>query len=222
MGNGLTCIGSVDSIVNNSLEENIRVWLGMNGWSPENKIRDMVDLVRREKPNLCVEIGTYAGRSFLPVAWAMKQNGFGIAVGIDPYCNKSCTEGWPKDQDHTGWDTNDLWPYYHEMMNMAKRQGLLDWIDVRTQKAVDVVESFDDGTVDIAHVDGNHSELSALVDVYSWLPKVRSGGYVWMDDVHMATTVKAVAVLDKKCQLVKNYPDPRAGHPSWFRLYQKV
>jgi predicted O-methyltransferase YrrM len=197
-------------------------WTTMNGWTPENKIRDMVKLVLQEKPTLCVEIGTYAGRSFLPVAWAMKQNGVGgKAIGIDPYEPLACTEGWPRDQDHTGWDTNDLKPYHDELVDTAAWQGLTEWIDVRVAKSVDVVETVADGTVDILHIDGNHSELSALVDVYAWLPKMKPRGWIWADDAHMPTTKKAFGVLDIKCDLIQNYPDPRAGHPSWFRLYRK-
>lgn len=203
------------------LDGNLKTWLSMNGWAPENKIRDMVKLVLDTKPSLCVELGLYAGRSFLPVAWAMKQNNKGRAIGLDPYTNKACTEGWPADQDHTGWDVNPLTPYYDELMRTAKHQGLLDWIEVIKERSMDAVGRFADAVIDILHVDANHSEMTSLRDVTDWLPKVKAGGYVWMDDLHMPTTAKAVAFLDQHCVVVKNYPDERMGHPSWFRLYRR-
>jgi hypothetical protein len=206
----------------NEFERHLHLtWLRMSGWAPEVKIRDMVKLTLDAKPKLHVELGLYAGRSFLPVAWALKQNGSGRAIGIDPYTNDACTEGWPADQDHTGWDTNPLEPYYQELMKTASDQDLLDFFEVWKKRSTDVVTRFEDESIDVLHVDGNHSELTSYRDVTEWLPKVKRGGYIWSDDAHMPTTKKAFDFLDRECELVKNYPDERAGHPSWFRLYRK-
>ena len=201
------------------LELACREWVKLSGWSPESKMMGLVACVLTRKPMLCVDIGTYAGRTLLPVAWALKQNGSGVVYGIDPYSNDACTEGWPEGQDHSGWDKNPLKPYFDEAMSAVIKFGLLNHADIFRLRSADAVSRFDDGSIDLLHIDGNHSESSAMADVTLYLPKMKPGGDLWMDDVGWESTQKAVAFLNEHCDLVKSYEDVVAGQP-WFNHYR--
>lgn len=39
-------------------------------------------------------------------------------------------------------------------------------------------------SIDILHINGNHTEANALADVQMFLPKLKKGGYLWFDDVN--------------------------------------
>ena len=66
------------------------------------------------------------------------------------------------------------------------------------------VEEFEDESIDILHIDGNHTEDSAYFDAVHWLPKVKQGGYIWFDDVNWSTTNKAVRYMKDYCTLIES------------------
>src|SRR5271170_6961170 len=57
----------------------------LDGWATSEKGCTLAALVLANKPKLVVEIGVFAGRSLLPMALALKANGSGKVIGIDPY-----------------------------------------------------------------------------------------------------------------------------------------
>jgi hypothetical protein len=75
---------------------------------------------------------------------------------------------------------------------------------------------FPDNSIDILHIDGNHSEDPALFDAKNWLPKVRPGGYIWFDDANWPTTKKAVDYLLETCEL-----DPSSKREDAYLLLRK-
>lgn len=197
----------------------IREWVALPGWSPESKMRGLIDCVLADKPQICVDVGTYSGRALMPVAWALKKNGSGHVLGIDPYSNAACVEGWPEGQEHSGWDCNSLLPYYQKALDAIKRFGVGQYASIFVEKSLNAVTQFGDATIDLIHIDGNHSEASALADVTAWLPKMKPGSHLWMDDVGWESTQKAVAFLDANCDVVRVYEDIVAGQP-WFTHYR--
>ena len=65
----------------------------------------------------------------------------------------------------------------------------------------EALQHFADESIDILHIDGNHTADVALSDAYMWLPKVKKGGYIWFDDANWPTTAKAGAYLREHCTL---------------------
>jgi hypothetical protein len=68
------------------------------------------------------------------------------------------------------------------------------------------------------HIDGNHGEGEVVADVEAYLPKVRPGGWVWMDDTDNPTVATATGIVEQACELVKLYP--RQGDIAEHRLYR--
>src|SRR5690348_5936514 len=78
-----------------------------DGWCSIQKAKALASSVIALRPEIVVEIGTYSGRSFIPMLMALHENGFGKAVGIDPYSASASAEGeigenaeWWKRLDH--------------------------------------------------------------------------------------------------------------------------
>ena len=172
----------------------------MDGWCPDDKVDRMMELTWRERPEVFVEIGVFGGRSFLPVVAAMKHLKKGHAYGIDPWEVHPALVGNAKvHQDW--WGELNFKAIYKKYMDLMHRKKLTDYFTNLKMTSQEALEFFEDGSIDILHIDGNHAEESALFDAVNWLPKVREGGYIWFDDVDWPSTTKAVAYLCEHCVL---------------------
>ena len=82
---------------------------------------------------------------------------------------------------------------------------LEQFVNVVRKKSSEVVEQFGESTIDILHIDGNHCERLAYEDCVNFLPKVKSGGYVFFDDTtwveqgNVASTQKGYSYLKEYC-----------------------
>lgn len=170
------------------------------GWCSQRKAERMMDLIHQERPLLCVEVGVFGGSSLYPTAAALEFNKQGIVYAIDPWSVAPCVEGMDT-INANWWSQVDL----NKIMNdfvFGMHQQLLDHrYCLMRMTSKQSVSFFKDKTIDIIHIDGNHSEESALFDVQSWLPKVKKGGYIWFDDVNWPQTRRAVEYLYDHCEL---------------------
>jgi len=62
--------------------------------------------------------------------------------------------------------------------------------------------------IDILHIDGNHQD-AALLDVELYFPKVKSGGYIWFDDIKSSNVQKkkkatiALESILPECEIIE-------------------
>lgn len=151
---------------------------GMDGWCSTEKAYTLAGLVLHLKPKLCLEIGTYAGRSFLPILWALEQTQSGKAIGIDPYSAQVSS-----DQEFPGnaewWAALDHGLIERKFHAFLKSFGLEKYAHIIKKKSDDV--TFPDN-IDIAHIDGGHHE-GGYNDIVRIGPKMRVGGVVVLDDI---------------------------------------
>jgi hypothetical protein len=133
---------------------------------------------------------------------AAQQNGLGIVVGIDPWTKNAVLEG-DNDEANADWWTNkiNLSAIAMGCWQAIEDEGLNERVVIVRAQAHLVADYFRD--IDILEIDGNHSELSSCRDVSLYLPRVKAGGFVWMDDSDWPTTQKAVAMLDSACERVQ-------------------
>lgn len=167
----------------------------LDGWCSKEKASVLIDMVLMLKPKMVVEIGVYGGKSLVPMAFALREAGSGVVVGIDP---------WSREESAVGMDgvNLDFWgklnheKIYQGLVSKVQQFGLenqIILIRATSEKAEPIPE------IDILHIDGNHSEETSLIDVYKWVPLVRKGGLIIFDDVNWATTNKATAWLNENC-----------------------
>jgi cephalosporin hydroxylase len=176
----------------------------LEGWCSREKALAFIDLILQEKPKMCVEIGVFGGASLFPVASALKYHGEGVVIGIDPWDKLECIKYLDprEDEAHFKWWSHlDLQSIYHSYTSMLKRyqlEGYCKTVATTSEKAAMGLNS-----IDILHLDGNHSNIASVQDVTLYLPKVRSGGYIWLNDCLWEEMQDSVELLLNSCEVVK-------------------
>lgn len=183
------------------------------GWCSEDKRAALVELVMQTEPEIAVDIGVFGGLSLLSTAAAMRENARGLVYGIDPWTVSACLEGDSGVENVNWWRKIDFDEVHRGCMRAITELDLWQNVRILAAPAQAVVEVFADDSIDILHIDGNHTEVASTRDVRLYLPKVRQDGHIWFDDCRWETTQKAAALLDAACDRVKEVGD--------CRLYRK-
>lgn len=185
----------------------------LDGWCSKFKAGVLVDLVLLLKPDHVVEIGVFGGKSLVPMAIGCCANKKGRVIGIDPWATDASAEGM-NGENLNWWSTIDHDVILQRLVEKIDKFGLDSQISlVRcTSEAATPIES-----IDILHVDGNHSEKAALFDVTKWVPLVRTGGIVVMDDLNWEGPQKAVAWLNEHCTKLMEFNDSGSNWGVWIK-----
>lgn len=167
----------------------------LQGWCTVEKALAMADLIITKEPQIVVEIGVFGGRSLIPQALALKDNGKGIIYGIDPWRTSDALDGSLSAEDRKWWTENvDLHGIHAGCMQAIWNAGVeKQCIIIRS--ASQFVPRLFAGGIDVLHVDGCHSEESSVRDLKHYLPQMKFGSYVWFDDSSWPTTQKALGIL---------------------------
>ena len=172
----------------------------IEGWCNQGKATRMMDLIYEVQPKLCVEVGVFGGSSIYPTASALKFLGQGVVCAIDPWMHSNCLDGYDvNDPNYIWWSKVNLEGIYQGFLGVLSRFQLEPYCHVMRMTGVQALEEFSDESIDILHIDGNHTKDSALSDAEMYLPKVKKGGYIWFDDVNWASTTKACQYLKEHC-----------------------
>ena len=176
------------------------------GWCSKDKASKMMDLIYQVKPTTCVEIGVFGGSSILPTGLALKYNKKGVVFAIDPWEHEPCLNGYnPEDANYKWWKSIDLEKIYQDFLLLVKQQNISEYVTPIRSTSKAILDKFSDESIDILHIDGNHSKEFALSDAYLYFPKVKKGGYIWFDDVNWESTSEAQGFLYENCEYIKSY-----------------
>lgn len=190
------------------------------GWTQVDKALEMAQLILDTGADACLEIGVFAGGSLIPQALALREQGHGMIVGVDPWRKEAALAG-ENEANREWWSTKvdleqmhrltmeAIWRYHLESHIVIVRAASSEFANILSPHFFGSL----DLTLDIANIDGNHSEEASCRDVALWLPDVAHGGYVWFDDADWPSTQKAVSRIDQQCELVRDH--------GTYRLYQK-
>ncbi len=170
----------------------------LEGWCSRLKASVLIDLILTMQPQTVVEVGIYGGKSFVPMAYALKQTGSGIAYGIDPWKSDISAVGM-EDINLDWWAKLDHEKIMNDFLKKVREFKLQKQISVIRATSTEAPPIYD---IDLIHIDGNHCEEMAYKDVTKWAPLVRKGGIIIFDDVDWPTTAKAVQWLNENCQQV--------------------
>ena len=127
-------------------------------------------LVGALKPRVIVELGTHNGYSYFAMCEAVVRRGLPTKT--------FAVDTWHGD-DHAGF-------YGEEIYSLVNRVNDRDYAGFSTLLRgyfSDFVDTFDDGSIDLLHIDGRHGYEDAREDFESWLPKVSSRGVVIFHDI---------------------------------------
>ena len=166
----------------------------------------LASLIVDRKMALAVEIGVYRGRSLVPQALAFQALGAGRVVGIDPYSAPEARQTDDHEAPHellesfaldTDWDG-----IYLETADRLARLGLVEACQLRRATSHEAAASFDDASVDMVHIDGNHDLAAVAEDLRCYLPKLKRGSLLVMDDASWRAIRPAIAMLDESLERV--------------------
>lgn len=178
-----------------SLEEIVKLsQSSLDGWCSDKKCEMIIDIIKKEKPSIGVEIGVFGGRSLIPAAATMKFNNKGIMYGIEAWSNKIATEYYTSSANDDWWNSIDMVSVKEKFFEFICKMKLLDTIKIIESDAALCSGIF--SAIDYLHIDGAHSVFNAAEDVIMYCKKVRPGGIIVMDDVNWNSTEAAVKIID--------------------------
>lgn len=173
------------------------------GWCSKEKAMHFIDLVLEVQPQVYVEIGVFGGSSLFPVASALKFLGDGVIIGIDPWDKLEAIRYFDpiKEYVHIQWwaslNLNQIYLNFLDAMHAYDLDESFRIIRSTSQQAVSKVE-----TIDILYIDGNPGDECFQQDVRLYLPKVREGGFIWVNDILSEQRQNGVELLLNACDVV--------------------
>ena len=163
------------------IEEWINGTPAPDGWATVEVAHTLAAIAIATRPRVCIEIGVFGGRSLIPVALALKQNGFGVIHGIDPWAAQESVKG-QAGKDKEWWSSQQMHDaVYDRFIGNVARFGVNQFVEVCRKKSDDYPA--ERGSVDLLTIDGNHGP-QALIDIKRFTPHVSLGGFVYLDDLH--------------------------------------
>jgi hypothetical protein len=190
------------------------------GWCDDNKRNFIHSLLNITNSKFCVEIGVYKGSSLLSFAEVLEEKG-GKIIGIDPWSFEMSKneledknfENYIYNELLKGQETFDL--LYNGVLSIIENNQLSNTITLIRKPSQDVFIEFEKESIDIIHIDGNHNEMNVARDILLYLPLVKKGGFVIMDDSYWNGVKSAInKFLTPNCELVEDF--------TWFSCYKKI
>ncbi len=121
------------------------------------------------KPSMFVELGVYAGASFLSFCQMIKKLNLSTSCyGIDT---------WHGDK-HSGFYSDDL----YLKLSQHVKENYNDFVYLMKMTFDEAKSHFEDNSIDLLHIDGLHTYEAVKHDFENWLPKVSDKGVVIFHD----------------------------------------
>lgn len=133
------------------------------GWFRDEEGRAYLEEVVKRGVKQMVEVGVFKGRSTSWVAGHVCLRNGGALHAVDLF--EKCKGGIKGDREAFGWH---MWK-----MGVWER-GL----HILQEESVAASNRFDDGSLDLVFVDGDHHQAAVMKDLAAWVPKIRNGGVV--------------------------------------------
>jgi predicted O-methyltransferase YrrM len=177
-------------------------------------------LVETTNSKSCIEIGVYKGSSLFSFAEVLEKIG-GKIVGIDPWSFEMSKNEIPSfDKNQEDYFYNELLKgqetfefIYKGVCEIIENNDLLKTISLIRKPSQDVFNDFENESIDIVHIDGNHNEMNASRDILLYLPLVKKGGHIIMDDSNWDSVRNSInKFLVPYCDLVEDI-----GYCSYYK-----
>jgi len=184
-------------------EETLSKISSIDGWTNPLKADRIMDFIRENKPEICVEIGAFGGYITYPIARALSFLKQGKVYAIDAWDKQVAAEGLEIEKDALWWLSLDLEGIYNRFKNLILSANLQNYCNPIRKSSKNAVSAFKNETIDVLYIDGNNSKKGSLEDVLLYFPKVKEGGYIWITDTEPFNKTEAVSFLMKHCDWIK-------------------
>ena len=129
-------------------------------------------LVSATKPKIIVELGTHFGVSYSTFCQAVKE------LNLSTKC--FAIDTWEGDA-HSGLYDNSV----YEDLKLFNNQNYASFSILIRDKFDNALNLFEDGTIDILHIDGLHTYEAVKNDFNNWIPKLSTKAVVLFHDTEM-------------------------------------
>jgi hypothetical protein len=167
------------------------------------------DLIAALPVRVAVEIGVYRGRLFLPLAIALAGSG-GQIYGVDPYSADAAVQLDEHDvgMDLRSWPRSVDWDRLHsEVVQRIAQLGLGETCHLLRARSDEAIGTLRETSVDLLHLDGNHDAAAVAGDLRDYLPLVRPGGFLVLDDAGWDSVRPVYEFLRRHHELVFQIED---------------
>jgi hypothetical protein len=129
-------------------------------------------LVRVGKPRIIVELGTHSGNSYFAICQAVNQ----YETGSKCYA----VDTWQGDAHALSYGED-----IHEMVRKHNEQNYASFSTLHRMTFDEALSKFEDGSVDLLHIDGLHTYDAVKHDFETWFPKLAPGAIVLFHDTNV-------------------------------------
>jgi hypothetical protein len=187
-------------------KETVLEMAAIPGWCSEEKALLMMDIIKENKCQHCIEIGVFSGRSLFPIAKALQYNRSGLVYAIDAWDADEATKGFrTTDPNFVWWNSLDFKHFYDQTLTLISNSNLRKYCSIIKNPSQNALLLFSDATIDFIHFDGNHNESFAYEDVAHYFPKVRDGGYILLNDPNWYCMTRALVFLLERAEIISPY-----------------
>jgi hypothetical protein len=175
------------------------------GGATLTKMLVLADLIVAHDLRTVVELGVYRGRLLLPLGRLLAGLGRGEAIGIDPYSAQAAiqTDAHSAEVDLTAWALEQDWEGLHAGVAAAiDRWQLGGHTRLVRERSLDAASRFARQTIDLLHVDGNHDATAVAADLEAYLPAMRQGGFIVVDDASWGSVLPQIQRLTDEQRLI--------------------
>lgn len=125
---------------------------------------------------LAVEIGTFTGQNAIIMA-----SYFEKIIAIDPWVN-----GYDNTDIASSVDFNEVEKIFNERILNYK-----NIIHIR-KTSIEAASLFEDQSIDLVYIDGDHQEESVIKDINCWKPKIKKNGILAGHDFNFTSVQNAI------------------------------
>ena len=211
MDEDLSCLKEANFV---ALKERVTNEL-KNSWCSQEKVQLLMDLVRMEKPKVCVEIGAFTGSSVLPVAAALAYSKQGTIYAIDAWSNDVMVKNLDEnDPNRPWWSTVDMSSVKQSFGHLMKKWSVQQFVHEIALPSNQAIHQIPEG-IDFLHLDGDYSEQGSMQDVEFYVSKVKQGGYILLSNLYIMINgkqpkLKAFCALLETCDIVTEIENDNA------------
>jgi len=185
-------------------KEALHVINQISGWRENEKAEKLMDFTASTKPQLCVEIGAFGGTKTYPIARALKYLHSGQLYAIDAWDFDIAIQGLTDEKKTSFWKEIDFDGIYTMLQNVLVQTETDRYCHLVRKTSKQAVSQFENNSIDFLFIDGSETPSGSLEDVTLYFPKVKEGGYIWLNKAEMQSKNEATAFLMKNCTWVKD------------------
>jgi len=186
----------------------------VGGGCPIEKALYLANAIVKNNMKCTLEIGVYRGRSLVPQAIAHKRTG-GLAIGVDPF-RKSSAKELESPAEHAAeidrWlESTDFDGIHAELAAALTELELNPYVNLIRATSDEALPRAKEYALDMLHIDGNHDSVFVRRDLANYLPLLKQGGLLIMDDIDWPSVAVCLDDVEASCVCMDRF----AGWGVW-------